>query len=142
MGVGQEAGLTKKRASFWRRNRWLMWVGGGLLAGLVVAGGIVAVLARRVEPVLRARIVEGLQDRFHARVELDGFHVSLGGGLRGPWGVWAEGNGLRIRSSEADVAVAGTTGPWHAGAVEPLVRLEEFRFHAPLHYEPGKPFHI
>jgi hypothetical protein len=35
------------------------------------------------------------------------------------------------------VAVPGTAVPG-----EPLIRLAAFRFHAPLHYEPGKPIHI
>jgi hypothetical protein len=78
---------------------------------------------RRAEPFLRARIVEELEDRFHSRVELDSFHISLVKGLR------AEGKGLRIWPSEK------TDG-------EPLIRLDEFRFHAPLNYRPGKPIHI
>ena len=52
--------------------------------------GVVLVLAHRAEPLLRARIVQGLQDHFHARVELDSFHLTLRDGL------WAEGKGLRI----------------------------------------------
>ncbi len=40
----------------------------------------------RAEPLLRARIVQGLEDHFHARVELNSFHVELRGGL------WAEGD--------------------------------------------------
>jgi hypothetical protein len=92
---------------------------------------IVEVGLRRAEPFLRARIIQALSDRFHARVELDNFHLSLVNGL------WAQGKGLRIWPSAnvADLAVP-------AGQGEPLIRLEEFRFHAPLRYVPGKPFHI
>jgi hypothetical protein len=103
-----------------------------LLAAAAVAW-TVAVLLHRAEPFLRARIVEGLQDHFHARVELDSFHVSLTNGL------WAEGKGLRIWPP---AQVEGVTVPGIAAAGEPLIRLEEFRFHAPWHYAPGKPFHI
>ena len=39
---------------------------------------------------LRAAIVEKLEEHFHAHVELDSFRVSLRNG------VWAEGKGLRI----------------------------------------------
>jgi hypothetical protein len=87
-GGGLDGGI---RSSFWRRNRWLKWVAGGLLAA--VGGGlavVVSMLLHRAEPFLRARIVAELQDRFHARVELDSFHISLVDGL------WAEGKGLRI----------------------------------------------
>ncbi|MGP8268619.1 MAG: AsmA-like C-terminal region-containing protein [Terracidiphilus sp.] len=110
-----------------------MCVGGGLLAAIAVAAGIVALLLHRAEPFVRALILEELQTRFHARVELDSFHVSLTHGLR------AEGKGLRIWPP---AEVEGVTVPGTAGQDEPLIRLKEFRFHAPLRYAPGKPFHI
>jgi hypothetical protein len=93
---------------------------------------LVAVVLHHAEPFVRARIVAGLQERFHARVELDSFHMSLVHGLR------AEGKGLRIwapQSALTDDAAA-------AANAEPLIRLAEFRFHAPLHYDAGKPFYI
>lgn len=123
--------MTGVREGFWNKHRWVKWVAGGLLLALVVAAVVVDIGLRHAEPFLRARIVEGLENRFHARVELDSFHVSLVRGL------WAEGKGLRIwpPARVAGVAVA-------AGEGEPLIRLEEFRFHAPLHYAPGKPIII
>jgi hypothetical protein len=66
-------------------------------------------------------------------VELDSFHMSLVDGL------WAEGKGLRIWPP---AEVEGISVPGASEPGEPLIRLEEFRFHAPLHYVPGKPFHI
>ena len=110
-----------------------MWVAGGLLAAVAVTAGIVAVLLHRAEPFVRARILEELQSRFHARVELDSFHMSLVHGL------WAEGKGLRIWPPAQAEEV---TPPGTAGQDEPLIRLDEFRFHAPLRYKPGQPFHI
>ncbi len=77
--------LTEKRASFWRRHRLLVWIGGGLLVALAVLAGVVLVLAHKAEPLLRARIVQGLSEHIHARVELDEFHLTLREGL------WAEG---------------------------------------------------
>jgi hypothetical protein len=65
-------------------------------------------------------------------VELDSLHVYLAGGL------WAEGKGLRIWPPSE---VQGVTVP-PGSSGRPLINLEEFRFHAPLHYEPGKPIHI
>ncbi len=120
------------RKGFGRRHPVLKWTAVCLLvlfAGFVAA---VAVLAHRAEPMLRARIVDELQEHFHARVELDSFHVSLLGGLR------AEGRGLRIWPP---AEVQGITIP-AAGGEKPLISLEDFRFRAPLHYAPGKPIRI
>jgi hypothetical protein len=100
-----------------------------LLVALAVA---VALGLRRAEPLLRARIVAELERRFHARVELDGFHLSLAGGL------WAEGKGLRIWPAK-DLAGPADSA---ANSAAPLIRIDSFRFHAPLRYSPGKPLHI
>jgi len=128
-----DEGLTRVRASFWRRHRWLGWILSGLFVLLLVAAGIVGVMLHRAEPYMRARIVEELQNHFHARVELDSFHMSLLHGLR------AEGKGLRIWPP---AKMQQTRAPETGGPDEPLISLQEFRFHAPLHYEQGKPFHI
>jgi hypothetical protein len=127
----QEMRLTESRQSFWRRHGWVKWVAGGLLLALLAAAGVVEIALRRAEPFLRARIVEALAARFHARVELDSFHISLVNGL------WAEGKGLRIWPP---AQVNGVTV--EPGQGEPLIRLEDFRFHAPLRYQPGVPIHI
>ena len=101
------------------------------LTGLLVVFVAMAVLAHRAEPFLRAQIIQALSARFCTRVELDSFHLRFGNSLRGEWGVWADGRGLRIWP--ADNA---------AGSGTPLIQLAEFRFHAPLHYKPGVPVHI
>jgi hypothetical protein len=131
MGANREADLAEARQSFWRRRRWAKWVAGGLLLALVGLAVVVDLALRRAEPFLRARIVQVLGDRFHARVELDSFHVSLANGLR------AQGKGLRIWPPAEVQGVAVS-----AGQGEPLIRLAEFRFHAPLTYKPGTPIHI
>jgi hypothetical protein len=81
---------------------------------------------------VRAQIVSALQERFHARVELDSFHVSLVHGLR------AQGQGLRIWAPQSALTQDASGG----ANQEPLIRVAEFRFRAPLHYTRGKPFHI
>jgi hypothetical protein len=103
-------------------------VGGGLLAALAILSGIAVLLAHRAEPLLRARIVLGLEEHFNSRVELDSFHLSLRDGL------WVEGKGLRIWAP-SPVPGAPTQGP--AAPAVPMIRLDEFRFHAPLQYKPG-----
>lgn len=118
--------LTARRAQFWRRHRLLTWVGGVLLLALGVLTAVVLIVARRVEPLLRAQIVKGLENHFHARVELDSFHVTLRNGL------WVEGTGLRI----------WPPGTETAGSETPLIRLAEFRFHAPLEFKPGQAIRI
>ncbi|HEY1895248.1 MAG TPA: hypothetical protein VGG62_03205 [Terracidiphilus sp.] len=131
--------MAESRPSFWRRHRWLTILGATAFAVVVVIGVALAILARRVEPILRAGLVQGLQDRFHTRVELDHFHVTLGNGLNGEWGIWANGRGLRIWP------------PGHTDGDEPLetavqsiplITLDDFRFHVPLHYRPGQTIHI
>ena len=131
--------------SFSQRNRWLPWLAGGLLVAILALAGIAAVLARRAEPFLRARIMQGLQKRFHARVELDSFHIALGNELRGQWGVWAEGRGLRIWPSDKAEEALGQDERAQAEIVardEPLIRIDEFSFHAPLQFTRGKPLVI
>lgn len=123
----REALLTEAQGSFWRRHRWLMWTAGIVLLLLIVAAVAISVVLHNAEPYLRARLVAELEQRFHARVELDSFHVSLVDGL------WAEGKGLRIWP-------AATANRASTGA--PLIRLGDFRFHAPLRYELGKPIYI
>jgi hypothetical protein len=54
-------------------------------------------------------------------------------------GLKAEGAGLRVWPP---AQVAGINVPANRAPDEPLISLAEFRFHAPLHFERGKPFHI
>jgi hypothetical protein len=131
--------LAEKQASFWRRHRRILWTSGGLLALVAMLTVVAAILARRVEPYLRARIIEGLSQHFHSRVELDSFHVSIGNGLRGEWGVWAQGRGLRIWPP---AEVAGVAVPNASTPGDPLIRLSGFSFHAPLRYKPGTTMYI
>jgi len=130
--------VAAKRARNRRRRGRLKWVAGGLLLVLIALGVAISVTLHRAEPMLRAEIVEKLSEHFHARVELDSFHVSLMNGLQ------AEGKGLRIwpPAQVAGVTVPGESGAGAAGEPKPLIRLAEFRFHAPLRYKPGEPIRI
>jgi hypothetical protein len=122
-----------------RIPHWPFWVGGVILALLVTAVVFVDIAAHRAEPFVRQQVVQALSDRFHARVELDSFHLSLGNTLRGEWGVWGEGKGLRIWPP---AEMEGVHVPEPNPPIRPLIRLDEFHFHAPLRYQSGQPIHI
>jgi hypothetical protein len=113
----------------------LKWAAAAVLLAFLLLGVAISIALHRAEPMLRAAIVEKLEEHFHARVELDSFHVSLIDGL------WAEGKGLRIWPP-ANVAGVAVPGPNGAVETKPLIRLDEFRFHAPLRYKPGEPIRI
>lgn len=135
----REVNETPEKKSFARRHRGLLWTAGVLFALLLAITGTAIVLAHRIEPFLRARIIDGLSDHFHAHVELDSFHVSLGNGFRGEWGIWAQGHGLRIWPP---AAVEGVEVPEPPHPGDPLFSLASFAFHAPLRYKPGVPITI
>jgi hypothetical protein len=123
--------LAEVRASFWGRHRVLAWILGSLVILLVALGVVASIALHRAEPFMRERIVAGLESRFHARVELDSFHMSLTHGLQ------AEGQGLRIWPPAQVEGVSVSDN-----ADDPLIRLADFKFRAPLIFHPGKPFHI
>ena len=125
--------MTEVRDTFFRRHRWIKWVAASILLVVIALAGIAAFLLHRAEPFVRESIVAGLEKRFHARVELDSFHMSLKDGLK------AEGSGLRIWPP---AQVAGVSVPANSSPDQPLISLADFRFQAPLHFERGKPFHI
>ncbi len=92
------------------------------LIGVIVCIALVgaAVLARpvidRAQPILRARVIETLSNRFKGKVELAALDVSVIKGLE------VSGSGLKIY---------GPTDPNpYAEGVQPLISLQEFHFHA------------
>jgi hypothetical protein len=135
---GERAEVARDRTNKRRRHRWVMWAGGVLVLILMALAMAITVMLRRAEPMLRAVIIERLQDRFHARVELDSFHLSLTGGLR------AEGKGLRIwpPAEVEGVTVPGASGLQASSSGRPLIQLDDFRFRAPLHFDRDKPIKI
>jgi len=120
----------QKTSSHTRRRRWFRWLAAAMAGLLALLACVGSMLVRRAEPWLRARIVAELEQRFQARVELDSFRMWFSDGL------WAEGKGLRIWPP---ASVEGIAVP---GPGQPLIRLAEFRFHAPLHLKPGATIHI
>lgn len=124
--------LRPTRPSFWRRHRWLKWALSVMAVILIALAVTVTVALHRAEPVMRAYIIQALEEHFHSRVELDSFHVSVASGL------WAEGRGLRIWPP---AEIHGVTVP-ESSPDQPLMSLDEFRFHAPLRFSPNTPVHI
>lgn len=128
---------SEKRAQgFWRTHRWLKWALGitaGFFAILLAAG---LILARRAEPLMRAQIVQALEDHFHAHVELDSFHVTVRNGL------WADGRGLRVWQPIETTGKIQSDDQEPPAIGDPLIRIQEFHFHTPLKYDAGKPIHI
>lgn len=131
--------MEERRSGFWRRHRLLMWslvTTGGVLAAV---GITLAVLARHLEPFLRAQIVAELEERFHTRVELDHFHVQVREGQEAMWGIWAEGRGLRIWPPQVK---RGNMALETAINSVPLIELDEFSFHVPLKYRETQALRI
>lgn len=77
----------------------------------------------RVEPILRARVVQSLSSRFDSQVQLGEFHVTFGGGF----GV--EGKNLSLRSNLYP-------------NLPPQMQIEKFSFHAPLMDLFRSPMHV
>jgi hypothetical protein len=127
--------MATKRSGKRHKHTWLKWAAGAVLLAFLLLGVAISIAIHRAEPMLRAAIVEKLEEHFHARVELDSFHVSLVDGLR------AEGKGLRIWPSSNAVALA-VPGPNGASPPGPLIQLADFRFHTQLSYKPGEPIRI
>ncbi len=154
-----------------RRKRWLLWIGIVLVLILLVVGGIVAVLLHRAEPILRAALVDNLESRFHARVELDEMHLSIVDGFQ------VECGGLRIwlpkeltgapisaapkpspadanRSSQLPALTPGkkleTETPvtpemnaaLNSWRTSPWIVVSKMRFHASWRIRPGEPIVI
>ena len=73
------------------------------------------VVIDRAQPILRAKVIETLSNRFRSEVELGALNVSVAGGLE------VSGSGLKI---------FGPTDPNpYARGVQALISLQEFRFH-------------
>ncbi|MGC2548933.1 MAG: AsmA-like C-terminal region-containing protein [Candidatus Sulfotelmatobacter sp.] len=97
-----------------KRHRWALL---GIILCLFVAVGAVAVwlVIDRAEPILRARVVQTLSNRFQSRVELKSLGVSVVKGLE------VYGSGLKVYG-------ATDPNPYEAG-VQPLISIREFHFH-------------
>jgi len=104
----QNPPVERRQTSLWR------WIAGLALASAAIVFLVGWVAVSRAEPILRERVTETLSARFHSKVELDGFHVSLLRGLQ------VSGNGLRLY---------GVSDPNnHEPGFQPLISVAEFSF--------------
>src|SRR5580698_2629835 len=116
---------TPERAS--RAQPW-KWIGVVALILLASAAVAVRLIIARAEPILRTRVIETLSNRFHSKVELASFHVSLVNGIE------VSGDGLKI---------FGTTdpNPYEPG-VQALIGVQGFRFQTALLSLFRSPMHV
>ncbi|MCL2660000.1 MAG: AsmA-like C-terminal region-containing protein [Acidobacteriaceae bacterium] len=100
------------------RHRWLLWL--GVPAVVLLTGALAGArwLSTHAEPLVRARLVEALSDRFNSRVEISSIQVSVVKGLL------ITGRGIKIFGKDADPSQAG---------VEPLLSIDSLRFHTTFH---------
>lgn len=132
--------MDEQKRPFFRRHRWLLWLAGIAVVVFIAIGVALSIVARRFEPYVRARIVQGLEQRFHTHVELDAFHVQVNNIRRGEWGIWASGQGLRIWPPQPVNGVQPLDTSVSSGT--PLISLDEFSFHMPLRWNQTKELHI
>ena len=92
---------------------------------MVVLGAIVI---SHAEPILRERVTETLSTRFHSKVELDGFHVSVFRGFQ------VSGEGLRLYGD--------TDANTHQVGIQPLIAVAEFRFRTGVMDLFRSPMHV
>jgi hypothetical protein len=108
-----------------KRWRWIVGIVLVLAAIIIVLGDIVI---SHAEPILRERVVETLSSRFHSKVELDGFQVSLLQGLQ------VSGEGLRLFGE--------TDANTHQPGIQPLIGVAEFRFRTGVMNLFRAPMHV
>src|SRR5579862_4723272 len=97
------------------RSAW-KWVALTGLSALAVFSIALPLAAHYAQPILRERVTETLSARFHARVELPVFQVSVT-------------HGLQIYGAE--LKIFGNFDPnSHQPGIQPVIAVQEFRFHA------------
>jgi hypothetical protein len=118
------------RRTLEKTGRKLPWKWIGIVAAILLASVAVAVrlVMARAEPILRTRVVETLSNRFHSKVELASFHVSVVNGIE------VSGDGLKV---------FGATDPnSYEPGVQPLIGVREFRFQTGLLSLFRSPMHV
>jgi hypothetical protein len=112
--TGTEALAPRQR---WWRRRWVLWVGGALVA-LAIAGALAVEWGlRQMEPRMRRKVIATLSARFHSPVELDRLSLSM------EKNIVVTGGGLRV------LYLAGPTKQdAHPAAGRPMLVIDSFEF--------------
>ena len=110
-----------------RRRLW-EWIGIVTFVCLAIAAGMVRFVIARAQPILRARVIETLSNRFDSKVELESFHVSMMDGIE------VSGGGLKVFGKD-------DPNPYESG-VQPLIGIREFRFRTALRSLFRSPMHV
>jgi hypothetical protein len=104
------------------------WIAAGAVIFLVAAGvGVRSVIAR-AQPILQARVISTLSNRFNGRVELASFQVAVVNGID------VSGGGLKLFGKD-------DPNPYQAG-IQPLISIKEFRFQTSLRSLFRSPMHV
>ncbi len=96
---------------------------------LLVGAGVAArFVIDRAQPIIRARVISTLSNRFDAKVELASFQVSVVHGIQ------VSGNGLKIFGKT-------DPNPYEPG-IQPLIAVAEFSFQSSLRSLFRSPMHV
>jgi hypothetical protein len=111
-----------------RRKRLWEWIGIFAFIGLAIAAGTVRFVIARAQPILRARVIDTLSNRFDSKVELESFHVSVLDG------VVVSGDGLKLFGKDDPNS--------YEPGVQPLISIQEFRFQTAMRSLFRSPMHV
>jgi len=102
----------------------------GIAALIIIAVGLLGVwyMIGHAGPILRARVIQTLSNRFNSKVELAGFQVSVLHGIE------VTGSGLEIYGAKDPNA--------YQPGIQPLIEIREFRFQTALRNLFRSPMHI
>jgi hypothetical protein len=109
------------------RRLW-MWIAVVALVFLTASLITVKIVVACAEPILRARVMQTLAARYHGKIQLGGFGVSVA-------------NGLEVTGSGLTIFGAADTDP-HLPGIQPLLDVRQFRFRTSLGSLFHWPMHI
>ncbi len=121
-GVQKQSPEEPGPAKVWK------WIAIVAVIFLAAAGVGVRFAINHAQPILRARVISTLSNRFNGRVELASFQVAVVNGIE------VFGGGLELYGKE-------DPNPYQAG-IQPLISIKEFRFQTSLRSLFRSPMHV
>lgn len=110
-----------------RQQRW-RWIVLALIVGAIIAIVAVRYVISHAAPILRTRVIETLSARFKSRVDLAELDVSIA-------------NGLGVHGSGLQIFGRTDPNPYEPG-IQPLISVQEFRFHTSVASLFRSPMHV